>query len=126
MPAQYDVVDNALLNGRALAWSSEVFELNQLLAEAVLGLPVTAYSDPSDLEQIELAVVLQLNFQAEQGIDPYIYKELWLLPQKQRKVYADRYADPRALLLASIVDGRNNNDAIADRWASMTSYRLNE
>ncbi len=121
MPALYTVSDHGLLNGKVRAWGSEIFEANQLLAETLLGLGDAIYTFSPDVERIELAVVLQMNFQAEQGVDPFVLEEVWLLPQKQRRVFRDRMVDPRALALVQAVEARNAT--LGDRWGGMVSYR---
>ena len=99
----YDIDDHPFLTPKSQALESEILHSHQLLAETLLGLSAyDVFSDQADIDQVELAIAMQINFQVEQGLDPYVSKSVSSGQSKQSTVYRDGYLDPRAV---AIVDG---------------------
>lgn len=70
-----DTPPHPLLSERAVALlrsDPTSFEQQGVLAEALLGLVSPAVADTPSVEKIELAVVLQINYQLALGLDPFI------------------------------------------------------
>ena len=74
----YDVSNHPSLSGKASALfaSDPAQAISQILAaETLLGVPLEPYTDRAG-EQAALAVVYQLNYQLEWGIDPTILESV--------------------------------------------------
>jgi len=59
-----------MLSGKALA-SEEKLESHILLAETLLGVPVTPWTGRA-AEQAQIAIVLQVNYQVEYEVEPFV------------------------------------------------------
>lgn len=95
--AVYEVGGHPNLSGKARGLSPQELQGQVLLAESLLGVSAPAYTDTSLRERAELAVVLQVNFQVESGLDPLILKRIHSSHTSQTAEYWGRYIDPRAL-----------------------------
>lgn len=93
----YDIDDHPFLTGKSKALESEVLHSQQLLAENLLGLSAyDVFTDQADIDNATLAIAMQINFQVEQGLDPFVQKSASSGNSKQSVVYRDTYIDPRA------------------------------
>jgi hypothetical protein len=95
------VEEHALLTGKAKALfesSPDAFHAQQQIAELLLELPVPVKE--SMVTQLTLAVVMQVNFQIEQGIDPLYISASSSAHTRNSVNYRNRYIDPRALQIA--------------------------
>lgn len=101
-----DVSTSALLSGKVLALdvSSDKYKAQQDLAEAVLGLTSLFLGKLTidQTNQVIMAVALQLNFQVEQGLDPFVLKSDSSQQQGETKVYQNTVVHPQA---RAILDG---------------------
>lgn len=97
----YEVAGHPALSGKAQVLGGPMLEAQVLLAETLLGVSAPAYTDAALLEKAILAIVLQVNFQMEEGIDPLIVKRMHSTHTSQTVEYWGRYIDPRALILWS-------------------------
>lgn len=120
----YDITDHSLLTEKATAYGAEKLSWQQFEAERLLGLETPAYTEEPYLSTAILAVVLQVNFQVAQGLDPLIEEEASSSHLKQSKVWRDRYLNPQSVALVASIPGQSG--IRADRWATMTSYRTSD
>lgn len=98
----YDIDDHPFLTGKSKALEADVLHSYQLLAENLLGLSAyDVFTAQADIDSAELAIAMQINFEVEQGLDPFVQKSASSGNSKQSVVYRDGYVDPRA---AEIVD----------------------
>jgi hypothetical protein len=139
---RYDILGHPMLTAKAAALGSppgEKLAAHVLLAETLLGAhnhPLV--TDADQLEVVRLFLAIQVNFQVEQGVDPFVAEKVYSSHTKQSVTYRDRIIDPRALALASQVwkedaaakyDGRitsvrNENGArAAARYTDLRSFR---
>lgn len=82
------------------ALSEEDFAAYHELAEAVLGLTAPALTEVSDIARLRIAIMLQINFMSQFGLDPYVKASEGMSSQAASSVvWRDRYIDPRALAI---------------------------
>jgi hypothetical protein len=125
MPVLYDVTAHPMLTAKVTALASGVQTGNQLLAESLLGLVAPAATDPAQVDVIKLAIVLQMNFQVAQGVDPLIQVSAASSHSKESAVWRDRVLNPQALtLIASLPD--TVSAGLVDRWETVTSVRTTD
>lgn len=74
-----------------------------MLAEQYLGLVPPAYTDASDIERLELAIAMQIQFQMDQGTSPMIHKSETQNKPGITTAYRDRYIHPGAAEIVSRV-----------------------
>lgn len=121
----YDVDGHEFLTKKSISLEPGQFDGHHRMAEALLGLGSPAVADVDLLETLRLAIAIQINFQVEQGIDPFVASSTYSSHSKQSINYRDRLTDPRAaLMVAGVV--AEDFDTYASRWASMRSYRTDE
>lgn len=125
MALLYDIDDNPFLTGKSKALESEVLHSHQLLAENLLGLSMyDVFADQADVDTAELAIAMQINFQAEQGLDPYITKSVSSGNSKSSATYRDYIVDPRAQAMVDMVlsnlglIGNNLDDLYSEEMVS--------
>lgn len=121
----YDVTAHPILTPKALAITpAEKFASHVLLAESLLGVSGPAYTDTDLLDKARLAVAIQVNFQAEQGIDPFVYRSVSSAHSSQSAVYREHLVDPRALAMWR---STLSADDMADRFGGgLISHRRAE
>lgn len=100
MPLYNTLQTHPLAHAKVANQSPTVFAANVLLAESLLGLKAPAVTDEGAIERLELAIMLQVNFMAVQGIDPLIQEYAGSRHSGDQVGWRDRMIDPRA---ASIV-----------------------
>ena len=120
----YPTVDaHALLTPKAAAKVAASDE-HQNLAEDLLGLQSPALTVAADVARIQRAIVEQINFQVEQGIDPLVESYASSSHSNQQVAYRDRVVSPRALAILANVTALII--AVEDRWDIFTSHRTRE
>lgn len=100
----YDVTGNARLSGKAPTDSAKLTELNAL-AEMLLSLKAPAYTGPQ-AEQLTEAVVEQINFMVQRGIEPTVVKSVSNTHPGNTTSYRDRFVSPDAYAMVCAVTGR--------------------
>lgn len=117
MPAT-DVVGHALLSGKVTAWSPDVLEAEQDLAEALLGVTADLLTDldETDLTRVVLAVVLQMNLQAATDMTHFILESMTSTQQGESRKYRDVSVHPRAQMLIDLVFGSGASAATLAAW----------
>lgn len=96
MQILYPVSEHALITPRAkevLLKNQEAFEAHNAMAEYLLSLNDTLFVS-NDAEMAAIAVALQVNFQIEQGLDPYIAINLNTGGQAQKGTTFRGYKTP--------------------------------
>lgn len=116
----YDVATHPFLSSKSQQLGAR-FESHHRMAEALLGLRAPVVTAERDLEDMELAVAMQINFQAEQGLDPFVVESSSSSHTSQSVHYRDRAVDPRAVALVNEVDRRGKKPY--GRWNGLTSVR---
>lgn len=81
--------------------SDEARAAQQEVAEALLGLRGPAYTDEGTLALLQLALVHQINFQLQQGVEPDTVRSESKSHPGMMTVFRDRYVSPRAATLAA-------------------------
>lgn len=110
-----------LFSGKVKTLEPEETDAHQLLAESLLRLRSPVLTDALDVSRIAMAIVLQMNFQVAQGIDPLFVSAESSSHTKQSKVYRDIIVNPQA---ASIVaDVLAVAGIAAGDWHTITSHR---
>jgi hypothetical protein len=86
--------------------SEEDFAAYHEIAEVVLGLTEPALTNESDIARLRIAIMLQINFMSQYGLDPYIKASEGMSSQASSSVvWRDRYIDPRAWAIVKAVTG---------------------
>lgn len=123
-----DITSHPLLTGKATAMSSDSakFEAQQSLAEALLNL-TAEYIDRLSIEQLaraSMAVVLQVNFQLEQGLDPFVVSRASSTQQGEVHDYRGDAVHPqaRAILDAIVVSDEDLGYQVA-QFAAIPAAR---
>src|SRR5690349_31702 len=111
-----------MMTAKVQALGQEKIDGHQLLAETLLALRAPVVTDDSDLAKMKLAIVLQMNFQVEEGTDPLILSGVASTHSKQSKSFRDRWVDPRALAIVAEVIGEDADSA--ERYETFRSHRL--
>jgi hypothetical protein len=81
-------------------------EEQNALAEQLLDLRGPAYTDANAVEELTRAVVLQINFQLQHGIEPHVIRTANQSNPGVSTTYRDRYVNPEAMALVCRVTGR--------------------
>lgn len=118
----YDVSGHALLSKKVLALKSEspeAFSKQVSVAEMLLGVYPPASTQVLVASRLSLAVVLQLNFQIEQGIDPLYVSASSSSHTRNSVQYRDRHIDPRAAQIVAQTQGLHGRYA-----GTMVSHRF--
>jgi len=121
MEVLYDIAAHPLLTDRATALSPEKLSWQQFQAERLLALTAPAYTATADVAVAVLAIVLQINFQLAQGLDPLIEEAASSSHLKQSKVWRDRHVNPQSVALIATIPGQK--DRMGDRWSTLSSFR---
>jgi hypothetical protein len=108
MPPLYTVPDDhPLLTDK---WPSDTQQdkrdVQKLLAEQLLGLKGPAYADADKVEDIITALVLQINFQLQHGIEPHVVRSANQSNPGNATNYRDRYVNPEAMATLARATGR--------------------
>lgn len=98
------VTGHPLLTNKVVVLAPEKFSAQHDLAEALLGLDSSFVGrlTTEQLTRVQLAVVLQLNFQVEQGLDPYTIQSKSSTQQGESVTYRPDAVHPQA---KAIIDG---------------------
>src|SRR5690242_2429966 len=105
IPLLYDITDHPLLSDAYTRLATdEAREANQVLAEMLLGLKAPAYAGEA-AERLGYAVVIQINFQLQHGIEPAVLKSVSNTHPGNTTSYRDRYVDPMAWKIVEEVTG---------------------
>lgn len=95
---------DALASPRTRALSPAEFDANVTLAEILLGLHEPALTDETDVERLQFAIVQQINFQVQQGLDALIEVSSGISSQATKSVvWRDTFVNPRALAIVQSV-----------------------
>jgi hypothetical protein len=120
--------DHPRLSAKGQALSPDALSAEVVLAETILGVHSAGPNAGTDeADEVTLAIVLQINFQLAQGIDPQIVESINTRDGTTQK-FRDRYVDPKA---AAIVERillalqRVPTDAGSGSWPIIRSYRTN-
>lgn len=93
-----------LASARTRAVTSEEFDANVTLAEILLGLHEPALTGDSDVERLQMAIIQQINFQIQQGLDALIEESSGISSQATKSVvWRDTYLNPRAMAIVQTV-----------------------
>lgn len=117
----YDVADHPLLSEKVKALDAPKIDSYQVLSESLLELKPPVYTVDYDVERVQLAIVRQMNFLVEQGIDPYVVVSAQSSHTDQSVVYRDRWLDPVAVQLVEAVAAQYAVQQ--DTWPVLTSLR---
>jgi hypothetical protein len=96
--------DHPLLSGKWPADAGEQAAQNAL-AEQLLDLRAPAYTGDA-ADELTTAVVLQINFQLQHGIEPHVIRTANQSNPGVSTTYRDRYVNPEALAVVCRVTGR--------------------
>jgi len=100
------------------------FTMQQIVAEALLGAKAPAFTDADAVTMAEIAIVRQMNFQVEQGLDPFTQESATSTRSQQGVVWRDRFLDPvAAQLWASIGTGVTLDQLLGQFSSSLRSVR---
>lgn len=104
-----DVTSHPLLTGKVtvlVTANDGRFEAQQDLAEALLGLTsvYVARLTAEQLVRAKLAVALQLNFQVEQGLDPFVVQSESSVQQGESRTYRPDAVHPQALAIINAIE----------------------
>lgn len=124
MQPLYSLGANPLLTDRITLLSPEKQSWQQFMAERLLGLISPAYTSEPEVSTATLAIVLQMNFQVAQGLDPLIEEQASSTHLKQLKIWRDRYLNPQAVAMVATIPGQTGING--DRWGIMTSFRTGD
>lgn len=84
--------------------SSTAFDAHEELAEVVLGLGEPALTDASDIARLQMAIILQINWMSQFGIDPYVKASEGMSSQASSSVvWRGEMIDPRAMAIVNAV-----------------------
>lgn len=124
MAGFYDgIQDHDFLSKKSQSEGSKSLENHQILAESLLGLNESLFTADRDLLEIRLAIVLQINFQVEQGIDPMYIKASSSGHSHQGVTYRDNWIDPRAMQIVERAQERSGIDSLDNRFGGFVSLR---
>ncbi len=123
MAALYTVTnDHPLASEKVMAMTDEdVFGAQLLTAEVLLGLKSPALTESADVDKVHLALMHQINFQVQQGLDPLIQSSAGSQHSGDNAAWRDRYINPvAASILAEVLP-----EAGVDPWNTrgMVSHR---
>ncbi len=92
------VTAHPLLTGKVNALGTDPFAAQQKLAEALLGLTQSFVDrcDADQLDRVTMAVALQMNFQVEQGLDPFVVQSESSTQQGESRTYRDDAVNPQS------------------------------
>lgn len=85
-----------LVSPKAANLTAQAFELQLVTAETLLGIPEPASEDEGVIERFKLALVHQVNFQVQQGLDPLIQESGGSQHSGNSAKYRDRVINPVA------------------------------
>lgn len=118
--------DHPLSSSYTKALTSEEFEQYVAIAEAVLGIVEPVLTDESSVARLRLAIIIQVNFQTQFGLDPYVKSSEGMSSQASSSVvWRDRYIDPRALAIVLRVSPPSTKGWIGAGTGSQ-SFRTND
>lgn len=100
----YPVTGNVSLSGKWPSDAGKQAELN-IIAEQLLGLKAPAYTGDK-AELLVKAVVSQINFMVQRGIEPDVVKSVSNTHPGNTTSYRDRFIDPDAYAQVCAVTGR--------------------
>ena len=124
----FTVTSHPLLSGKvvALAGDSAKFSAQQALAEAVLDLTAdyAARLTTDQTARVTMAVVLQMNFQVEQGLDPFVVSQESSVQQGETRTYTGHAVHPqaRAIIDAIVIAGDEGGRMVA-QFAAIAPVR---
>ena len=105
--------------------SEEDFATYVTIAESVLGLTAPPLTEPTAVARLQIAILLQVNFMAQYGTDPYIKASEGMSSQATSSVvWRDRYIDPRPLSIVAAVIPKSTAWTGADKGSQ--SHRKND
>lgn len=110
-----------LFSGKVKMLEPEEVDAHQLLAESLLRLRTPVLTEALEVSRIAMAIVLQVNFQVAQGIDPLFISADSSSHSKQSKVYRDRVINPQSASI--IADVLAVAGIAAGDWSTITSHR---
>ena len=113
------IAAHPLLSNQAKALDPAVLNAQQDVAETLLGLFPPAVTVALTLSRVTTAIVLQMNFQIAQGLDPLYTEFTQSAHSRQMVSYRDRYLDPRAVAIVTEALLEEEGDG----YKLMTSYR---
>ena len=125
MQILYPVSQHALMTDRAralLTKNQEAFEAHNAMAEFLLSLNGTQFTG-DDAEMAAISVALQVNFQIEQGLDPYIAINLNTGGQAQKGTTFRGYKTPPVIHIQA---RRLADSLIRSTQTVMTSLRTRD
>lgn len=117
------VAGHALLTAKASAKVTASTEYQEL-AEDLLGLQSPALTVAADVARVKRAIVVQINFQVEQGVDAFIHSWVASSHSNQQIGYRDRYLSPQAVAILASIDALAENES--DRYETFTSHRTRD
>jgi hypothetical protein len=95
-----------LLTEKVRRLDGPTFEAQVATAEALLGLTtIPVVRNTNKVPLVLLALAHQVNFQVEQGVDPFIAESTSSSHSQQSVVYRYEYLDPRAVAILAKVIG---------------------
>lgn len=122
-----DIADHPYLTPMVLAIGGAKLKQEQILAERLLGLNTPVFTDARDVEEVLLAIAIQINFQVAEGIDPFYKKAASSSQSKTSVVYRDNVMlDPRAADIIADLKARAGIDTLDDRFGNLVSLRTND
>jgi hypothetical protein len=96
------LIGHALLSGQFAGLpDDDQRNAQQEIAELLLGLSSPFPTDPELVEAVKLAVVLQINYQLQQGTEPETVKSMTQNHPGIMTSYRDRYLSPRAAAIVA-------------------------
>lgn len=101
----YDITEHPLLSEQYNKLKTdEEREAQQIKAEMLLGLVAPAYT-AAKAEELAYAVVEQINFQLQHGIEPDVLKSVSNAHPGNTTAYRNRYVSPTAWAIVERVTG---------------------
>lgn len=121
-----DITGSALISGKVAALPLEKRTAQHDLAEALLSLSA-AFVERLSSEQmarVKMAVVLQLNFQVEQGLDPFIVQSQSAAAQGEARTYRDNAMHPQAIAIVQAIEFSDDSSTqMVQRFANIPGTR---
>jgi hypothetical protein len=98
---------------------NDKFTMQQIIAESLLGATEPAFTDSDAVTIAELAIVMQMNFQEAQGLDPFFTESVSSTQARQSVVFRDRMLNPVAVALWVSIGTQTTLDQLLAKYSGV-------
>lgn len=123
-----DISASQLLSGKVSGLAAEKLDAQQELAEALLDLTAefVARLSAAQLPRVQMAVALQLNFQVEQGLDPFVMESTSSQTQGESVTYRADSIHPQAQAIVKAIELVDDSSTqMVQAFAAIPAVRSN-